>query len=826
MKGEAASWVNEKLEEEVRRGQLVRGASPWGSPPFPTREAPSHKKHRKRRLVVDYRRVNSRVVRSTYYCRRASDVVSSASGSVWYSFVDAVTGFNQIKNTRRAMEVLAIVARSGKFLPVCLTFGPVNGPDDFCFVVDRAYAPGRGRKLRYTREWVAYVDDLTVRTGRVVDGRYLTDDQAEAEVRAACKKGPVEAVQPTEEALKALGVGLGPEGSKADQVPKKNKHDEVMSDHNHPTRKGSCHMMKLKLVLFKLWIQRLWDCGLQVFHGSDRCYLSKEVPPEALNKVWLANEEGVYINLVADFDQAEGVLKLLGEEEEDSPRGADAGEAAELPGDDTESSSDVEVGRPIPSAPSGINAPKESPAPVKTEPEALATAKAKPDGSQKEDSSSSESSSASPKAKSKGRHEPSSSSSEEDDGQPASAAPRAMPEVEAAPKAKESAEAPVVPEAKVSSAPKGSAEPSERAVVKPPVGKVARKSASKPKVQPKGTPRPVVGNDAARNPKRVLKVYGRALKLHWEIIQLAEEWASQNPCSARTMESPFQVRSIAAKRLVQKRRLRGSVAQSEIRKMFRLLNQDGTGDIEQACSSCDERTRAQAGPVVEYIRRHGLKGSGPRTRPHAGPEGPQRSRRLRILKSSTLKRKAGRAAGKPAPSTFEEEVDFGDSPAKEESPEEDQDLRGEGTRRKRRRVRVSDLGRTALRESSFRLILRSVAREMPLVLKENRDRPVSPEKGPLTLKENPDQYDGPVAVVHPKKHPWGSWVCEHCREVNGPEETVCTTCGDDFHNSTEWADDLNATVKRKAKAREKERHASSGASLESGTLVLHQVRQR
>eukprot|EP00435_Cladocopium_sp_Y103_P072113 s386_g39.t1 len=55
-----------------------------------------------------------------------------------------------------------------------------------------------------------------------------------------------------------------------------------------------------------------------------------------------------------------------------------------------------------------------------------------------------------------------------------------------------------------------------------------------------------------------------------------------------------------------------------------------------------------------------------------------------------------------------------------------------------------------MRESSFRLILRSVAREMPLVLKENRNRPVSPEKGPLILKENPVQDDGPVVVV-PKK---------------------------------------------------------------------------
>ena len=52
-----------------------------------------------------------------------------------------------------------------------------------------ARGPGRGRKLRFTEEWVAYVDDLTVRTGRVVDGRFLTDAEAEEEIRAACRKG-------------------------------------------------------------------------------------------------------------------------------------------------------------------------------------------------------------------------------------------------------------------------------------------------------------------------------------------------------------------------------------------------------------------------------------------------------------------------------------------------------------------------------------------------------------------------------------------------------------------------------------------------------------
>ena len=52
LKGEAAQWVDDRLEEEVQRGQLVRGPSAWGSAPFPTKEMPNHKRARKRRLVV------------------------------------------------------------------------------------------------------------------------------------------------------------------------------------------------------------------------------------------------------------------------------------------------------------------------------------------------------------------------------------------------------------------------------------------------------------------------------------------------------------------------------------------------------------------------------------------------------------------------------------------------------------------------------------------------------------------------------------------------------------------------------------------------------
>ena len=109
----------------------------------------------------------------------------------------------------------------------------MNGPDDFNFVVDRAFFPGKGRKLRFTKEWVAYVDDLAVRTGRVIDGRFMTDAEAEREIRQACAKGALAVSQGAGSALEALGVNTNLKGTKGTG---KTKHDEATSDHSHPAR--------------------------------------------------------------------------------------------------------------------------------------------------------------------------------------------------------------------------------------------------------------------------------------------------------------------------------------------------------------------------------------------------------------------------------------------------------------------------------------------------------------------------------------------------------------------------------------------------------------
>ena len=173
-----------------------------------------HKKARKRRIVVDYRRVNSRTLRAVYYVRNQEDIVMACAGSVFLTLVDACKGFNQIVNTDRARRMLAILARSGQFLPRCLTFGPTNGPEDFAYATDQVYAPGVGRRKWFCDQWQIYADDITIRTGRVRDGVLFTDDEdkrrsekAKTERIQKIEAGEVqdEHMVSLEESLKALG---------------------------------------------------------------------------------------------------------------------------------------------------------------------------------------------------------------------------------------------------------------------------------------------------------------------------------------------------------------------------------------------------------------------------------------------------------------------------------------------------------------------------------------------------------------------------------------------------------------------------------------------
>ena len=58
--------------------------------------------------------------------------------------------------------------------------------------------------MRLCKEWQIYADDMTIRSGRVIDGKVYTDAEYAARVTDAFERQQVK-LQPIEEAFRALG---------------------------------------------------------------------------------------------------------------------------------------------------------------------------------------------------------------------------------------------------------------------------------------------------------------------------------------------------------------------------------------------------------------------------------------------------------------------------------------------------------------------------------------------------------------------------------------------------------------------------------------------
>ena len=134
--GEEAMFVQKSLNEETEFGMLERGPTAWGSFPFATREGASGLK---RKVVVDFRIVNRRIVRSIYHLRRCQDLKQEAAGACFYSGPDGAKRSKLMMNTPDAREVLAVISLTGPRLSTVLQLGPTNGPFDFQFSAGCAY---------------------------------------------------------------------------------------------------------------------------------------------------------------------------------------------------------------------------------------------------------------------------------------------------------------------------------------------------------------------------------------------------------------------------------------------------------------------------------------------------------------------------------------------------------------------------------------------------------------------------------------------------------------------------------------------------------------
>ena len=124
---------------------------------------------------------------------------------MYVSGFDGLKGFNLLENTDFSQQVWAVLTEIGCLLPQALQLGGANGPFDFQYVVDEIFSLGSRPVRRYGRQWLNYLDDFAVRSGRWVRGGPVSDEDYERLLGAA-RPPPGETARPLGEILETVHV--------------------------------------------------------------------------------------------------------------------------------------------------------------------------------------------------------------------------------------------------------------------------------------------------------------------------------------------------------------------------------------------------------------------------------------------------------------------------------------------------------------------------------------------------------------------------------------------------------------------------------------------
>ena len=128
---EARNLLSDMLKKDI----IQPSSSPWASPIVLV-----PKKDGTVRFCVDYRKVNSLTRKDTYPLPRVDDTLDTLSGSKWFSMLDLISGYWQVKVEEKDREKTAFCTPDGLFEFKVMPFGLCNAPATFQRLMDMVLA--------------------------------------------------------------------------------------------------------------------------------------------------------------------------------------------------------------------------------------------------------------------------------------------------------------------------------------------------------------------------------------------------------------------------------------------------------------------------------------------------------------------------------------------------------------------------------------------------------------------------------------------------------------------------------------------------------------
>lgn len=144
-------FIKEEIQRLLKAGLIVPSNSQWTSPVVVV-----EKKNGKKRLCVDYRKLNNVTKKDCYPLPRIDDMLETLSGARWFSSLDLASGFWQVELDPKDREKSTFITRFGTYEFTVMPFGLCNALATFQRLMDTVL---RDILWQFV---VVYIDDINV----------------------------------------------------------------------------------------------------------------------------------------------------------------------------------------------------------------------------------------------------------------------------------------------------------------------------------------------------------------------------------------------------------------------------------------------------------------------------------------------------------------------------------------------------------------------------------------------------------------------------------------------------------------------------------------
>lgn len=197
-------FIKEEIDRLLKSGLIQPSKSQWTSPVVVV-----EKKNGKKRLCVDYRKLNSVTKKDNYPLPRIDDMLETLEGSRWFTSLDLASGFWQVELDPKDREKTTFITRFGTYEFNVMPFGLCNAPATFQRLMDTVL-----RDILW-QNVVVYIDDINIGT-KTFDKHLLQLEQVFLRLRQAGLKLSPEKCFFFEQELPFLGHVISGEGIQTD----------------------------------------------------------------------------------------------------------------------------------------------------------------------------------------------------------------------------------------------------------------------------------------------------------------------------------------------------------------------------------------------------------------------------------------------------------------------------------------------------------------------------------------------------------------------------------------------------------------------------------